>query len=77
MTSTCGIPRRRGKADQVELAQAHVIGRHGPLALEDVDRDLGLHIRRSREDLALLCRDRGVPVDEGGPDPAEGLKAEG
>src|SRR5208282_5300174 len=70
-------PGRRGEADKVELAKAHVIGCHGSLALEDMDRDLGLHIRRSGEYLALLGGDRGIPVDEGGPYPPEGLKAEG
>ena len=56
--------RRRRDADEVELAEQLVVGRHLALALEDADGHRGLVVLGGREDLALLGRDRGVAVDQ-------------
>ena len=68
--------RRRRNADQVELAEQLVVGRHLALALEDADRHRRLVVRRGREHLALLGRDGGVLLDQLGEHAAEGLDAE-
>ena len=70
-------PRRRRDADQVEAAERAVLVGHLALALEHVDGDGGLAVRRGREDLALAVGDRGVAVDELSEDAAQGLDAEG
>src|SRR5947199_26916 len=51
---------RRRDADQVELAEQLVVGRHLPFALEDPDRDRRLIVLGGRKGLALLGRDRCV-----------------
>ena len=68
--------RRRRDADQIELAEQFVVGRHLALALEDADRHRGLVVLGGREGLALLGRDRRVAVDQPGEDAAQGLDAE-
>ena len=62
---------------QVEAAQGLVGGSHLPLALEDVDLHAGLVVGGGGEDLALLHRDGGVPVDQLGEHAAHGLNAQG
>ena len=68
--------RRRRDADQVEAAERAVVPRHLALALEHVDLDRRLVVRRGREDLALARRDRGVALDELGEHAAQRLDAE-
>ncbi len=68
--------RRRRDAEQVELAEHLVVGRHLALALEYPDRDRGLVVLGGREGLALLGRDRRVAVDQPGEDAAQRLDAE-
>jgi hypothetical protein len=68
--------RRGGQADQVELAEHLVVGRHLALALEDADGHRALIVLGGGEDLALLGRDRGVAVDEPGEHAAQRLDAE-
>src|SRR5438045_9174260 len=48
--------RRRRDADQIELAEQFVVGRHFALALEDPDRDRGLIVLGGRGVLAFLGR---------------------
>ena len=67
---------RRRDADQVELAEGAVVGRHLALALEDVDLDLVLVVVGGREDLALLGRDGRVALDQLGEHAALGLDAQ-
>ena len=68
--------RRRRNADEVELSQQFVVGRHLAFALEDADGNRGLIVFRGREGLAPLGRDRGVALDELGHDAAERLDPE-
>ncbi len=68
--------RRRGDADQVELAEQLVVRRHLALALEHADRHRLLVVLGGRVDLRLLGRDRGVAVDHAGEHAAERLDAE-
>ena len=56
--------RRRRDADEIELAEQLVVGRHLAFALEHPDRHGGLIVLGRREDLALLRRDRRVAVDQ-------------
>ncbi|KAG0468957.1 hypothetical protein HPP92_018285 [Vanilla planifolia] len=49
----------------------------GAGGMPDANPDLGLVVSCRGEDLALLCRDGGVPVDEAGEYPAKGLNAKG
>src|SRR3989449_976526 len=73
-----GHAARRGwDADKVEVAQRLVVGRHLPLALQDVDRHRRLAVRGGGEDLALLRRDGRVALDETREHAAQGLDAEG
>src|SRR6266542_423650 len=68
---------RRGRDPlEVEASESPVVPRHLALALEHVDLDGGLALRRRREDLRPLRRDRGVPLDELRHHPAERLDAE-
>ena len=68
--------RRRRQADEIELAEHLVVGRHLALALEHADRHRGLVVLGGREHLGLLGRDRGVAVDQPGEHAAERLDAE-
>ena len=68
--------RRAGNADEVELAEQLVVGRHFALALEDADGDGGLVVLGGREHLALLGGDRRVAVDEPREHAAQRLDAE-
>ena len=52
--------RRRRDADELELAERLVVGRHLRLALEHVDLDRGLVVLGGRERLRLPGRDRRV-----------------
>ena len=63
-------------ADEIELAEHLVIGRHLALALEDPDGDRVLIVIRGREHLALLGGDRRVAIDDPGKDTAQRLDAE-
>src|SRR5260221_3265567 len=67
---------RRRDAVEDESAERLVVGGEVALALEDVDLDLVLVVRRGREGLRLRCRDRRVPLDELGHDATERLDAE-
>src|SRR6266540_2044673 len=68
---------RRGRDPlEVEASESPVVPRHLALALEHVDLDGGLALRRRREDLRPLRRDRGVPLDELRHHPAKRLDAE-
>jgi hypothetical protein len=68
--------RCRRNADEVELAEHLVVGRHFALALEDPDRHRILVVFGGREDLALLGRDRRVAVDQAGEHAAQRFDAE-
>src|SRR5262245_3891474 len=68
--------RRRWNANEVELTEQLVIGRHLTLALEYADGDGGLIVIGRREDLATLGGDRGVALDELGHHTAKRLDAE-
>ena len=68
--------RRRGDADEIELAERTVVRRHFALALEDADRYGALVVLCGREDLALLGRDRGVAFDQAREHAAERFNAE-
>ncbi len=57
-------PRRGRNPDQFEPAQRPVVGRHGALALQDVDAYRRLVVRGGRKDLAFLGRDRCVLFDQ-------------
>ncbi len=67
---------RRGQVDELELAERLVVLRHLPLALEDVDLHLRLHVVGGGEGLGLAGGDRGVALDQPGGDAALGLDAE-
>src|ERR1041385_2985300 len=56
--------RSRRNADQVELAERSVVSRHGPLALQNVNLDGSLTVRRGGENFALSRRNRGVALDQ-------------
>src|SRR5690348_3659536 len=56
-------PRGGRNAVQVEATQRPVVARHVALALEDVNLDRRLVVRRGREDLRARGRDRRVAVD--------------
>ena len=56
--------RRRRDADELELAERLVEGRHLGLALEHVDLDRRLVVLGGREHLGLLRRDRRVALDQ-------------
>src|SRR2546429_2319211 len=53
-------PRRGRDSVQVEAAKGPVVARHLPLALQDVDLDGRLVVRRGREDLGARGRDGRV-----------------
>ena len=63
-------------ADEIELAQQLVVVRHFALPLEDADGDGRLVVRRRGEDLALLRRDGGVPLDQLREDAAQRFDAQ-
>ena len=69
-------PRRRRDADELELAERLVVGRHLRLALKHVDLDRRLVVLGGRERLRLPGRDRRVPVDQLREDAALGLDPE-
>eukprot|EP00754_Rhynchopus_humris_P032203 Rhum_TRINITY_DN15385_c6_g2::Rhum_TRINITY_DN15385_c6_g2_i4::g.154871::m.154871 len=56
--------RGRRDARQVERTQLVAVLRHGTLTLEHLDVHTRLVVRVGREDLALLRRDRRVPLDQ-------------
>ena len=68
--------RRRRQADQLELAQCLVAGRHFPLALQHVDLHGGLAVFGGGEHLRPARRDRGVAIDEARHHAALGLDAQ-
>merc|ERR1719253_160260 len=68
--------RGRRDANEVELAEHLVVRRDLTLALEDLDADLRLVVRRRREGLGLLRRDGRVTVDEPREDATKRLDAE-
>ena len=68
--------RSRRDAHQVEIAEHLVVGRHFALALEDADRHGILVVVRRGEDLRLLGRNGGVPVDQPCEHAAQRLDAE-
>ena len=77
VTSICGTPRGAGgMPTRWNFPSGPVVPGQLALALQDVDLDGGLVVGRGREDLGLLGRDRGVPLDEPGHDAAERLDAE-
>src|SRR5712692_4903718 len=55
--------RRRREPDEIELAEQLVVGRHLTFTLEDPNRNCRLIVLRSRENLALACRNRRVLLD--------------
>ena len=63
-------------AVEVEVAERLVVARHLAVALEDRDRHGRLVVRRRREDLRLLRRNRRVALDERSEDAAQRLDAE-
>src|SRR5690606_24835052 len=69
--------RRGQNAVQDEAPERLVVGCHGAVALDNVDLDGGLVVRRSGEHLALARRDGRVARDDRRGDAAEGLDAEG
>jgi hypothetical protein len=69
-----GHAARRGRnAHQLEDAQQAVVGRHGALALVNLDLHRGLVVGRGRENLALARGNGGVALDQHGVNPAQGL----
>ena len=69
--------RRGGKPDEVKYPEGLVVPSHLALALEDLDLDRGLVVRRRREGFALLGWNGRVPLDQLRAHPAERLDAEG
>ena len=68
---------RRGRnADEIELAEQLVVGRHFALALEDPDGDRALVVFGGREHLALLGGNGRVALDEAREHAAQRLDAE-
>merc|ERR1711936_249073 len=61
---------------QVKLAEEMVVLGHGPLSLVHLDGHGGLVVAVGGEGLGLLGGDGGVPLDEGGHDPASSLDTE-
>ena len=68
--------RRRRDADQIELAEQLVVGRHLALALADADGHGVLAVLGGGEHLALLGRDGGVALDQAREHAAQRLDAE-
>jgi hypothetical protein len=68
--------RSRRNAIQDEPAEAPVVRRHVPLALEDVHLHLGLAVGRGGEDLGAFSRDRRISLEELRHDPAQRLDPE-
>src|SRR3989449_425100 len=73
LRDACG---RRRDAGEVESTQAHVVPGHGAFALKHVDLDARLTVRRGREDFALPCGNRRVPLDQLREDAALRLDAQ-
>ncbi|EHH12994.1 NAD-specific glutamate dehydrogenase [Mesorhizobium amorphae CCNWGS0123] len=68
--------RCRRNADEIELAEHLVVGRHFALTLEDADGHRRLRILGGREHLALLGRDCRVALDQAGEHAAQRFDAE-
>ena len=68
--------RSRRDADEVETPEGPIVPCHRPLALQDVDLDLGLVVGRGREHFALFVRNGRVALDELGGEVPEGLDPE-
>ena len=68
--------RGRRDAHQLEFAERPVVPSHGALALQHVDLDRGLVVRRGGELFALAGRDRGVALDQRGHHAAQCLQTE-
>ena len=64
-------------AGELEAAQGLVVSSHFPLALEHMDLNGGLAVSSGGEDLALVGRNGGVPIDQTGEHAAHGLNAQG
>ena len=60
----------------MKFAERAVVRGHLALALQDVNLDRRLIVRRSRKRLRLARRDRRVPLDQRGHDAAQGLDAQ-
>ena len=69
-------PRCRRDPQQLEAAQRRIVGRQLPLPLQDVHPHDVLVVLGGGEGLALVGRDRRVPVDDPGEHTALGLHAE-
>ena len=77
VTSICGTPRGAGGSPaRWNLPSVPVVARHRPLALQHVDLDARLVVRRGREHLALARRDRRVPRNQRRHHAAHRLDAE-
>src|SRR2546427_731639 len=73
-----GHAARRGRdAHEVEVAERLVVGRHLPLALQDVDPPRPLAGPGRGEELGLFGRDGRVALDQPGEHAAQRLDAEG
>eukprot|EP00982_Pelagococcus_subviridis_P014227 31314-Pelagococcus_subviridis.AAC.15 len=71
-----GPSRRGGDAHEVKVPEDLVVRGHLALALQNLDPDLGLVVRRGGKRLRLFRRNRRVAVDETREDAAEGLDPE-
>ena len=69
--------RRRRNVGKLEASERLVARSHLALALQDVDVNRRLVVRRRREDLTLPDRNRRVALDEFRRDAAQGLNAQG
>ena len=67
---------RRRNIGQLEAAQGLVVICHLAFALKYVDFHSRLTVCGSGEDLALLARDCGIPVDQAGKDMAFRLQTQ-
>ena len=65
--------RSRGNPFEIECPESPVLGSKLPFALKDMDGYCCLSISRCREDLALPCRNSGIPLNELRADAAECL----
>jgi len=69
-------PRCRGNIRQGELAHAHIVCRHGTLALQNVYFHGGLIVHGGGKFLALRARNGGVAFDKGSKHAAGGFDAQ-
>lgn len=77
VTSICGTPRGCGRnTGQLEAAQGLVVVSHLTFALQDVDFNRRLTIRRGGEHLRLAGRDGGVAVNQAREDVTFGFQTQ-